>query len=140
MLVKMLTRFVNGWFAAFHLCFAEFVVSVNKNLNDRLQCFQLAAETAASTCQNGNVVTQIGVDAFDIMRVAFVPYVTNVASGVYYIKIAHITVRAILFCPRRAINDGLDMNRVLVELRLKSNDLPWFAADYRHQIDVFTGS
>jgi len=44
-----ITRLVNGWLTAFEFSFSEFVVRINKNLNDRLQSLKFTRKATAST-------------------------------------------------------------------------------------------
>ena len=98
-------RFVSSRFAVFHFCFTELVIRVNKDFDNSLQCFKSTAKTTATPRQDRNVMTQIGIDTFDIMRVSFVMNTTNMLAGINHINVAKITIRAVIFSRRcRSIN------------------------------------
>ena len=74
--------FMNRGNSAFEFSFAEFVVSVHKNRNYRIECFELSIKTTATTSKSGNVMAQVGVDSLHCKSVIFVVRITNMLSRV----------------------------------------------------------
>jgi len=66
---------------------AEFVIGVNEYVQYSSKGFKFAKETTASATKAGYVVTKVGVDTFNIMRVAFIPIIADVFPRKNHIKI-----------------------------------------------------
>ena len=69
-------------FAKLHFGQTKGVVGVDKHLKHSLQSFQFAWETAAAAGQNGYVMPQVGVNAFDLESIVLVVDVAHVLARI----------------------------------------------------------
>ena len=122
----------------FELGFAEGIVSVNKEFYDGLERLKAAAKATAATAQNRDKGTQVGIDAFDVVRVTLVVNIPHVFAGKHYVEVAVIAVRGIFLSPRRTVYDVLNVHRALVHCHFKANNHAGFRVYHRHQVDVFS--
>jgi len=118
---------------------SEFVVSINEDGKNRVQRFNGAAKTTASAGEYRNIMPDVGVNSFYRKGIVFVVCITHMLSRKDNIHITYISIRTIAFRFQRSINHLLDPFRRLIGGYGKSNDLPWFSADHRYRIDIFTG-
>ena len=123
----------------FQLRFAVFVVSVYEHLKHSLQGIKTSVKATATARKSGDVMPKVCVDAFNNVRITLVTDITNVSARENNIKVGQITIRAIIFRIYGIIYDALQSERTFIELNIKTDDLPRFAANHRHNIGVFTG-
>jgi len=123
--------------AMFELDLAELVVGICEHLKHGLEGFEAAIEAAAAARKARDIVPQIGIDALDVVGVAFVMNISHVPAGKNYIQVAVIPVRGVVFSPWRVIHETLQAKRTLIHLHIKAYDLPRLRADHRHHIAIF---
>lgn len=115
----------------------KLVECIYENRHYGLQRFNCATKATASPGKHSDIVPQIGIDAFDGERVAFIAYVSHIFPWIHHIDITQIAIAAILVRGRSRINDPLYPFRRFVEAHVITNDLPWLTAYHRDQIHVF---
>ena len=91
----------------FQFCFTIFVISVNEHLKYRPQGIKASVEAPVTACKPANIVPKIGVYAFRDMCISFVMDITDVFAWENNIKIAYITVRAIVLRIFSIVYDAL---------------------------------
>lgn len=117
-------------------CYAEFVIRLDENIKDGLECFKFTRETSASASQKRYVMSQVCVYPFDGIGVVLVVDIAYVLPWIDYIHISYVSVRTIVFCFRTVIDDALYAFRGFVESRFISYDLAGHSAHHRHYIGV----
>ena len=83
---------------------------------------------------------QVGVDTLDREGIIFVVNVSHVLSRINHVNVARPAVRAVIFSLRRAVHNGLNALRRLVERSVYPDNLSWQAADHGDNVSVFAGS
>jgi transposase len=79
---------------------------------------------------------QIGIDAFNMMGIAFIMYVSNMLSPKINVTIRKIAIGTIELRWRRVINKFLYAPRRFVVSRLKPYNLSRLTADQGHNISI----
>ncbi|GHU82301.1 hypothetical protein FACS1894196_0410 [Clostridia bacterium] len=81
----------------------EIIVSEHKDLQNRLQGFDFAEETATFAAQTDNVVAQIGIASFYVVGVTLVAHISYVFADKVHAQIALSAICVIFFCLKGAV-------------------------------------
>jgi hypothetical protein len=85
-MLVLVTRSVVGGSAVFELVRAEFVIGINKKLQNSFESVTTSEKASAAALQTGDISSQIGIDAFDNVSISFIMAVTYIfCSIVVYI-------------------------------------------------------
>ena len=84
---------------------SKFVIGIDKDSKNRLECFKFAEEATTFSTQARYIMSEVGVDAFYVMGIFFVPIVAVVFSIPIDIQINAAAVRAIFLSEFYAVYD-----------------------------------
>jgi hypothetical protein len=82
---------INGY-SPFHFRLAEFVICVRKHSHYRSKCFKRPKKTPAFSSQPRDIVPNIRIDAFRVVRVPFVARIAYMLPLKIHFKIRRIPV------------------------------------------------
>ena len=139
-MVEMLTlisRAMIGVSSGFQLGSTELVVRINEHIQNSVKSLQTAKKTTTVPCQSRDKVPEIGVDAFDNMRIGLIAYITDVLSRVDHIQVCNIPVSGVSFRVGCGVNDSLNCPSRLVSRHRKTQNLSGLTANQQNKIYVF---
>ena len=120
------------------LSLAESVVGVDKNGQYRFERFQASEKASTPSSQPRYVVPNIGIRAFDDMRVVFVVDIALVFSSKDHVQITRAPIRVVILRLWRPVDHGLYCLCLYRVLHLECYDLTRLAAHHCHYIRVYT--
>ncbi len=116
--------------------YAKAVVSLDKNIQNRLEVLQFSRETSAPPRQCRDIMAQISIDTLYRERVTFAVCIEDMLSWEDHIHVPVIPVCAVPLRLRSRIDHPLDRLGGLIPACHMAHDLPRLSADHRYDVDI----